>query len=322
MNADNILILIVAGTVFLFLMGIYKMFFERTVQARERVQEVITSPTGRVQGVGLSMRPHDDVVLKRRKRPDEDETFMDRIETDLERANMAIRVNEFILMCVGTAVVGFLFVMFILGQHPVVAVLAGGAALFLPVAMLNIKIWLRMGKAAAQFADILDALISCFKTGFGFNRAIQTIADNFDDPWGTEFGKIAAEMNLGANQETVLYNLSRRIPSPDVDLFVTALLIQKETGGNMAELLGNLSHTIRERYKLKRKVSAISAQGKLSAGIVTCVPFFLMGLIYLFLPDPVTKFVINPIGIIILIAAGVWMAIGICVLFKIVQIEV
>lgn len=90
----------------------------------------------------------------------------------------------------------------------------------------------------------------------------------------------------------------------------------------MAELLGTLSKTIRERYKLFQKVGAISAQGKLSAGIVCCVPFMLCGIMFLFLPDAMTKFFTNPIGIILAVLAGFWMICGIGVLYKIVQIEV
>ena len=90
----------------------------------------------------------------------------------------------------------------------------------------------------------------------------------------------------------------------------------------MSELLGTLSKTIRDRYKLFQKVGAISAQGKLSAGIVSCVPFALAGMMFLFLPDPMSKFVTNPIGIVLLILTGLWMCVGFGVLYKIVQIEV
>ena len=105
-------------------------------------------------------------------------------------------------------------------------------------------------------------------------------------------------------------------------LFVTAMLIQKETGGNLSELLGTLSKTIRDRYKLYQKVGAISAQGKLSAGIVIAVPFLLMLLMYMILPGPFTAFITNPIGQVLMGAAGVWMTVGIFTLYKIVQIEV
>ncbi|MBK8189605.1 MAG: type II secretion system F family protein [Vampirovibrionales bacterium] len=327
MNMDGILIALVASTVFMALMAAYKALLEKQVKAREHVESVV----GRAAGAGVSTSGASlltgasigsEAVLKRRKKQGDAQTALDRLETDLERANMLIRSREFLMICGGVGAIAGLIAVVVLGQAPFIGILAGLGGLFTPAAYLKIRIWLRIRRAEAQFADVLDALRNCFKTGFGFNRAVQQIADNFEDPWGTEFGKIAAETNLGATLETTMRNLSRRIPLTDVDLFVTALLIQKETGGNMAELLGNISHTIRERFKLKRKVTAISAQGKLSASIVVCVPFFLMGVIYLFLPEPVTKFVTNPIGMVLLIAAGVWMVMGIGVLFKIVQIEV
>jgi tight adherence protein B len=117
-------------------------------------------------------------------------------------------------------------------------------------------------------------------------------------------------------------NLQRRIPTPDVDLFVASLLIQKDTGGNLAEMLGNLSNTCRERQKLNRKVSAISAQGKLTAGIVAMVPLVIMGLMYTLTGDSVINFLSILIGQIIMGAAVVWMLIGFVVLWKMVQIDV
>lgn len=326
MNTDGILIFLVAGTVFMILMALYKALLEKQVQAREHVESVVgrasasaATPTASLLSPATSSQ---DPVLKRRKKQGDEQTALDRLETDLERANMMIRSREFLILCAVMAILVGAATLLAFAQPAWIAVLSALGGLFSPFVYLKLRIWLRIRKAEAQFADVLDALRNCFKTGFGFNRAVQQIADNFGDPWGTEFGKIAAETNFGASLDTTLRNLARRIPLTDVDLFTTALLIQKETGGNMAELLGNISHTIRERFKLKRKVTAISAQGKLSASIVICVPFFLMGMIYLFLPEPVTKFVTHPVGIVLLIAAGIWMLFGIGVLFKIVQIEV
>lgn len=322
MNTDAILITILAITIFMFFVGGYKIILEKKIKARERVQEVITGGAGRgVAGAGMRAGG-DKTILKKRKKEDEPLTFADKIEIDLERANLLIKNTEFFIFCLGSGVLGFVIAMFGFKLFPILAVLIAIPCIGLPVLLLKLKIILRMMKAEQQFSDVLDTMVNSFKTGFGFNRAIQQIADNFDDPWGTEFGKMCAEMNLGATHESVLYSLSKRVPLPDVQLFVTALVIQKETGGNMAELLSILSNTCRDRFKLKRKVAAISAQGKLSAGIICCVPFFLMLIIYTFLPEPVTKFVTNPIGIIIMSVMGVWMMFGVGVLFKIAHIEV
>jgi tight adherence protein B len=151
---------------------------------------------------------------------------------------------------------------------------------------------------------------------------VQQVALNYKDPWGTEFQKMVVETSLGATLEEVLSRLCRRVPNPDVDLFATCVLIQKETGGNMTELLANLSQTCRERFKLFRKISAITAQGKLTAVIICLVPFIIMAFMYLFMSEAVLEFLQNPIGWVILGAALIWMSIGAGVLWKLVQVDV
>jgi tight adherence protein B len=317
-NAD-ILVYVIPGAIFLFLVAMYKIGLEKKVQAKENIQELLGTRGHTMANQGM-FRQREEFILKRRHK--DEKSFMARLEADLERANLLLKPNELLLICFGMVFVVALIAFAVLGQPLLIAVPVGLGGFFLPILFLKVRIMLRLKKAAEQFADVLDSMVNCFKTGYGFTRAIQVISESYDDPWGTEFGKMSAELNLGATQEDILSGLSHRIPSVDVDLFCTALLIQKETGGNMVEMLSNLSKTIRERYKLFRKVKAISAQGKLSAGIVICVPFGLMAMMYLFLPNEVMQFVTHPIGIVIMVAVGIWMCIGIAVLYKIVSIEV
>ena len=322
MNMQFLVSLIPAFAVFMLCMGLYKTFLEKKVQAHDHIQDLLGSSDTKASMAALLGKNQDNILKKRKKNKDGQPSKLDALDIKLERANLIITANEFILISLGTAVAGGLLTWLASGQNLLLTIPLTGGFAFLPYLYLLIRVMFRMNKAAATFADVLDAMVNAFKTGFGFSRAVQMVADNFDDPWGTEFGKMAAEMNLGASMEDALYGLASRIPSQDVDLFVTALLIQKETGGSMAELLGNLGKTIRDRYKLFQKVSAISAQGKLSAGIVCCVPLVLCAIMFVFLPEPTIKFVTNPVGIGVLVLAGFWMCCGIGVLYKIVQIEV
>jgi len=320
MNTQFLFALIPTIAVVLLILGFYKTVFERKDQAQEHIQEL---STGKPVSSGNPLsRKQTDAILKRRKKKKEDENFFDRLDTQLERANMAINPNEFVLISLGAGIAGILFLKIMLGQNIVFAILGGIASVFLPMLYMKIKTFMRMQKAATQFPDVIEAMVNGFKTGYGFSKCVQMVSENFTDPWGTEYGKMSAELNLGLTVEDALGNFSKRIPSPDVDLFVTAILIQKETGGNMSELLGNLSKTCRDRLKLFQKVSALSAQGRLSAGILCCVPFLLFGMMCLFLNEATMKFVTNPIGIIMLIITGFWMVCGIFVLFKIAKIEV
>lgn len=320
MNMDLVISLVPGLTVLFLLLGFYKTMFEKKVQAQEHIHDLLNK-TQKATAKGMG-REQDNILRKRKKSKDGQQSKIEALEIQLERANMIITANEFIGICAGSGVAGGFLFWIVTGQNILLGVLLGALSCGAPYVFMMVKTMLRMKKAAATFSDVLDSMMNAFKTGFGFSRAVQMVADNYDDPWGTEFGKMAAEMNLGSSMEDALYSLSNRMPSPDVDLFVTALLIQKETGGSMAELLGNLSKTIRDRYKLFQKVGAISAQGKLSAGIVCCVPFLLAGIMFLFLPDAMIKFATNPIGIVLLVLAGFWMCCGIGVLYKIVQIEV
>ncbi len=322
MNIKLLISLMPALAVFLLLMGLYKTFLEKKIQAQEHIQDLLGQGDNKPLVASLLGKNQDNILKKRKKNKSGQQSKLDALEIKLERANLLITPNEFIVICIGAALVCGLLVWLGTGGNVLLAIPLGAGGAGLPYVYLLLKMMLRMQKAAATFADVLDSMVNAFKTGFGFSRAVQMIADNFDDPWGTEFAKMAAEMNLGSSMEDALFGLASRIPSQDVDLFVTALLIQKETGGSMAELLGNLGKTIRDRYKLFQKVGAISAQGKLSAGIVCCVPLVLCGIMFLFLPDATLKFYTNPWGIGILVLVGFWMCCGIGVLFKIVQIEV
>jgi tight adherence protein B len=315
-NLDLLSTLLLSSVFLLGFMGVYKMGLEQKVHASENIQHLVT-------GVP-AQKPTDEPNKKQieqvlRRRTTKQKSL--KRANDLEKANWLMRPEEFVMLqvvvCLAAGIFSFL------GHMPIPAMIGmtiGG--FFLPLILLKVKIMLRMKKAEAQFADVLDALVNCFKTGYGFNRALQVISDNFEDPWGTEFGKMCAEISLGAQPDEVLTRLTERVPSPDVDLFVTGLLIQRETGGNLAELLNNLSRICRERQKLYRKVGAISAQGKLSAGVVCCVPLVLFSMMYAMQRAAVEAFMTNIIGIILLSFAAFWMCCGIFVLWKIVQIEV
>lgn len=321
MNSDLLLYLLPGLTVFLLLLGLYKVVYEKKIHAQENIQDLLSNKgsSGSTSILG-GLHGAQDILKKRHSGGDS--SWAAKIEMKLERGNLMIKVNEFILISIGCVFLTFLVLRFGMSLHPALALVLGAIGFFLPLLYLNVRIWLRMNKAQAQFADVLDNLVNCFKTGYGFSRAIQVVGDNFDDPWGTEFGKMAAEMSLGCSQEDTLEGLSKRVPTPDVDLFVTGVMIQKETGGNLAELLGTLSNTCRERYKLKRKVSAITAQGKLSAGIVSLVPFILTGVMSVFMPEAMDAWLHSAIGMVVMGIAGGWMLLGICILFKIVNIEV
>jgi len=319
LDADFFRNLAPAAGVLLLVWGGYKTYLEKPLQSREHIEKLVGDAS---DGKKQQSADRESLLKKRKLGKENPNSRIARLELLLEQANWNLTIKEFALLSLGLGGLGLVFGWLGGGQSVLIIVIAMMLGCAGPYLALRIRVILRLRKAAAQFSDILDAMVSAFRSGYGFNRAVQMVADNFDDPWGVEFSKVGVEMKLGASMESALMNLTQRIPSADVDLFLTAMLIQKETGGSLAELLGILSKTIRERYKLYQKIGAISAQGKLSAGIVCVIPFLLCGIMFLFLPEPMGKFVTNPIGIVLLTLAGIWMGVGIGVLFKIVQVEV
>ena len=297
--------------------GIYFTFFAKKDQARAFIQDLTDAQASPNKKALIQQQ-----VMLKRKRKQDLKPWAQKLDTKLEQANWLLKPEEFLIISFGLAAVFFVFALLVFKWHIILCVLMAIVGYFVTQILLKIKIMLRMGRAESQFADVLEMLGSCFKSGYGFNRAAISIADNFTDPWGTEFNKLAAEMNLGATMDEALTNMAKRIPLADVSLFATALMIQRETGGNMVELLETLSNTIRDRFKLKSKVGAISAQGKASAFIVFLIPPGLGGLFFLIMPHIMFPFVDSFIGKVALGFAFCLQMMGGFVLKKIVTIEV
>jgi tight adherence protein B len=144
----------------------------------------------------------------------------------------------------------------------------------------------------------------------------------FQEPLAGEFRRAFDEHNLGLPLDTALEKLAKRVPSLDVHFFVSAVLLQKRTGGNLAEILDKLAYVIRERFKLRGKIRAISAHGKMTGTALTCIPIGVAGLMFLTNPDYIKFFINDETGRMLLGAAVVFQLIGYGVIRKIVAIEV
>ena len=173
-----------------------------------------------------------------------------------------------------------------------------------------------------QLPDALELMVRSLQAGHGFSSALQMVATEMPDPISREFGKTYEEQNLGLNIKIALENMVERVPILDLKLCVTAVLIQREIGGNLSEVLGNISHTIRERFRIQGEIRVKSAQARLSGYVVSVLPLFLFFWINVFNPDYMKTLFDHPYGIYILLGAGVMQIIGWLIIRKIVSIEV
>ncbi len=205
-------------------------------------------------------------------------------------------------------------------SHAVMAALFSG--LVLPIMVLRVLRGRRQKKFAAQFPDAIDIIVRSLRAGHPVPVAITMVAREMADPIGSEFGIVVDEITYGADLETAMRNLYFRVGSDDLPLFVTAVAIQGSTGGNLGEILENLSAVIRMRFKMRRKIRALAAEGRASAMILSSLPIGMFGVIYFLVPEfyaSVWQYELTKICL--AIAAG-WMGIGNFIMYRLVNFKV
>jgi tight adherence protein B len=180
----------------------------------------------------------------------------------------------------------------------------------------------RMQKFTRQLPDALELIARSLKAGHTFSGGMKMVGEEFSDPIGTEFNKTLDEINFGIAIHDALKNLAKRVDCPDLKFFVVAVIIQRETGGNLAEILGNISYLIRERFKLQGKIRALSAEGRFSAIVLVALPFIVILALSIINPAYISILINEPIGNILIVSALIMMIAGIFVMKKIIAIKV
>jgi len=204
-----------------------------------------------------------------------------------------------------------------------VAIPAGLAMGYLPFLYLIFKKNSRMKKFDAQLPDALDLMARALKAGHAFPGGLQMVAREFDEPIGTEFAKVVEENNFGVGVEEALRNLSNRFDgSSDLKFFAIAVMIQRESGGNLAEILESIARIIRERFKLMGTIRTLSAEGRLSAIILVAIPFFVAFALSIMNPEYITVLITDPVGKLLVFISLFMMAAGIFIMKKTIQIKV
>lgn len=200
--------------------------------------------------------------------------------------------------------------------------LVGLAMLFIPLSFVLIKRGKRFKKFEEGLPDALDLMTSALRVGHSFNSSLSLVAREFTDPIGSEFRACFDEQNFGLELRTALENLTARIPLQDLKIVITAILIQRESGGNLAEVLEKTAYVIRQRFRLKRQVLTHTAQGRLTGWILTILPVALGIGLYLINPDTESLLWKREIGVKLLFGAGGMLVVGTLLIQKIVRMDV
>jgi len=250
--------------------------------------------------------------------------FAKNLEIFIQQAGLTITVNSLLMMMVVLTVPGALlgaklnFLMFP-GPSALAGAVLFGVLPYVYVLRMRTK---RLGAFEEQFPEALEFLARAMRAGHAFSIALEMLSEESPQPLGAEFRKVYNEHNLGLPIETALSNLTERVPLLDVKFFVSAVLLQRETGGNLAEILTKLAFVIRERFKLKGQVKAASAHGRITGSILTMMPVALVLGLMVVAPTYLKGMIEDDDGRIIVAVAIVMMVLGHFVIRKIVKIKV
>ncbi len=198
----------------------------------------------------------------------------------------------------------------------------GVVGLFVPYLFLRWKKKRRLEKFESQLPEAIDMLINATRAGYSFQTAMELVGQEFHDPLGGEFAQFYEEQRLGMDVRSALLALQDRVNSLDLKMFITAVLIQRETGGNLSEVLGNISHVIRERFRLQGELRTLTSQVRLSSKILGALPIIVVLAISLLDPTYMEPLFKEPAGRILLISAGVAQAVGFAIMWKLSNIEI
>ncbi|MDP3037629.1 MAG: type II secretion system F family protein [Rhodocyclaceae bacterium] len=239
----------------------------------------------------------------------------------LLQSGLPLKVAGFFGYTLLTAAAGVGVLLF-LGASALMMVVAGAIGATVPFFLVLRAKYKRLRKIEQQLPDALDLMSRALRAGHAFTGALQMVATEGAEPVAGEFRLTFDEINYGIAVQDALMNLATRIPSTDLRYFVIAVLIQRDSGGNLAELLDNISRLIRDRLKLLGAIRVLSAEGRLSAWILSCLPFALAAVIHLVNPDFLSLLWKDPAGINLVSGALVLMVIGVFAMWRIIRIRI
>ena len=244
-----------------------------------------------------------------------------RVELLLYQAGMQLRVGVFMLLVAMGGIVGYLVATGVF-RHFLHGLVAGAIGAFLPVLYVQYRKTQRLRAFAEEFPDALDLLVSALRAGISFSSALQIVADESPEPVRSEFAIVVEEQTLGLDLREALTNLASRVDSLDLKFFVTAVVLQRDTGGNLTEVLENTGRLIRDRFRILGDIATFTAQGRMTGAILSLLPLGLAIFMMMVAPDYFHKMWDNPSGRAVLGFAALMQILGALVIRKIVNIRV
>jgi tight adherence protein B len=262
----------------------------------------------------LSRIPAFDTLLRRSER-------VSLLQKMLAQGNIDARAGNFLMLCAVSALV-LAAIAFIAGGHVLFAWAGAVLGFFIPYAYASHMRTRRFQKFEEKFPEAIDTLARAVRAGHAFTTALEMIANEVSEPVAGEFRQLYEEQKFGLPVRDALLNLADRIPLVDVKFFVTAVMLQRETGGNLAEILDNLSYVIRERFKILRQVRVHTAQGRLTMVLLMALPPTIVVLMLMLNPGFIRPLFTDPLGHALIVGGITLQTMGYFVIRRIIRIQV
>jgi tight adherence protein B len=291
-----------------------RLIKERLANERKAPERAPEEELALLRDEQLSRIPALDTLLRRSER-------VSAIQKTLAQAGMTMRAGNFLGLCalagVGAAIAGY-----VLSKRIEISWIALLVGFVLPYSYASFKRNKRFEKFEELFPEAIDTLARAVRAGHAFTTALEMITNEVADPVSGEFRQLYEEQKFGMPVRDALINLTERMPLVDVKFFVTAVMLQRETGGNLAEILDNLSYVIRERFKIQRQVRVYTAQGRLTMALLMGMPPIIVTVMLILNPGFIRPLFSDPIGHTLLVGGIVLQTVGYFVIRKIIKIQV
>jgi tight adherence protein B len=318
-----IFLLLVFGAVFLLLQGTVVPVFSESRKMRKRIASRLDRLAQSGSGPELTSLLREKYLreLSPLERSLESVPGMEWLRRTIEQAGRDTPAYRIVIVSAGLAVSACV-VGWIMSRLWQVAALAAAVGLLLPYLSVLRQRAKRMAQFEEQMPEAIDVIQRALKAGHPFNRCLKLVAEDMQDPIAREFELTFADISYGNDPRRALFGLLERVPSVTLTAFITAVLIQRETGGNLAENLGRISNVIRGRFRFQRRVKTLSAEGRLSGWILALTPLTLFAILWALHPEYIALLTQHPQGPKLITAAIVMGTLGIVWIRKLVRIEV
>jgi len=314
------IVFLAATTVVLIMLGAQKVFTQKKERLQERVAVVAAKEDTLAATAKVEKQKADwlnvGAIVSRLAGPD----FLRKQADTLASADVAWRPGEFLTMRLSFAAIGLAVSMAITERAEIIAMLAA-AGFWLPVLYIKRRKTKRQSNFDMQLPDALQLIVNSLRAGFSFNKAMEVASQASTPPISSDFASVQREVNLGASIEDALQGMARRAQSPEFDIVVSAYLIQREVGGNLAVIMEKVADTVRQRLRMRGELRVLTAQGRISGYVVGLLPIGVFGAVMVAAPDYLDPLVKTSMGRGALAFAVFWQALGVLMIKKITDIK-